>query len=388
MYNIKTMNKISEKGLKLFNKQYHVDVDVENEDGILVRSAKLHDYDFPPQCLAVARAGAGVNNIPIDACSEKGIVVFNTPGANANAVKELVLCALFLSARHVLEGIEWAKTIEDDDFSKVVEKGKGKFVGPELEGKKLGVVGLGAIGVAVANAAVKLGMEVYGYDPYMSITAAWGLSKWVHRAANNEEIFKECDYITLHVPANDETREMINRRAMHMMKEGVHIINFARDALINEDDMVYELKRGRVARYVTDFGSVRLAHTENVVVMPHLGASTPESEENCATMAVQEIRDYLENGNITNSVNMPTVVEPRMTNYRVCVIHRNQPNMLARFAAAFAKENMNIETMTNRSRGAYGYTILDSNDLSEGITKTIESLEGVVRARVIAKAVF
>lgn len=386
---IKTMNKISEKGLALFDERYHVGDDVENEDAILVRSAKLHDYKMGENLKAIARAGAGVNNIPVKECADQGIVVFNTPGANANAVKELVLCSLFLSSRRVVEGIEWTKTLDNnDEFGKAVEKGKKQFVGPEIEGKTLGVIGLGAIGVSVANAAVKLGMNVIGYDPYISVNAAWKLSKWVKKAATIDEIFKESDYITVHVPANDSTKNMIDAKAIAEMKPGVRVLNFARGPLVNKDDMIDAVKKGKVARYITDFGDYDYAHTENIIVMPHLGASTPESEENCATMAVQEVRDFLENGNIQNSVNFPTVVEPRTTTYRLCIIHKNIPNMLAKFAGTIAKANMNIENMVNKARGDYAYTIIDTNDLSEDITKAIEQQEGVIKARIIAKVLF
>lgn len=385
---IKTMNKISNKGLALFDERYEVGDDITDEDAILVRSAKLHDYPMGENLKAIARAGAGTNNIPVKECADRGIVVFNTPGANANAVKELVLCSLFLSSRRVLEGIEWTKTLTGDDFGKQVEAGKKQFVGPEIEGKTLGIIGLGAIGVAVANAAVKLGMNVIGYDPYISVNAAWKLSKWVKKAASQEEIFQEADYITIHVPANDETKNMINAKAINEMKPGVHVLNFARDALVNTDDMIDALKKGKVARYITDFGTEALAHTDNAIVMPHLGASTPESEENCATMAVEEVMDFLENGNIRNSVNFPTVVEPRTTTYRLCIIHKNIPNMLAKFAGTIAKKDMNIENMVNKARGDYAYTIIDTNDLSEDITKAIEKQEGVIKARIIAKALF
>lgn len=385
---VKTMNKISEKGLALFDERYEVGDEITDEDAILVRSAKLHDYPMGDELKAIARAGAGTNNIPVKECADRGIVVFNTPGANANAVKELVLCSLFLSSRRVIEGIEWTKTITGDDFGKQVEAGKKQFVGPEIEGKTLGVIGLGAIGVEVANAAVKLGMKVIGYDPYISVNAAWKLSKWVKKAATQDEIYQEADYITVHVPANDETKNMINAKAINEMKPGVRILNFARDALVNTDDMIDALKKGKVARYITDFGTETLAHTANAVVIPHLGASTPESEENCATMAVEEVMDFLENGNIQNSVNFPTVVEPRTTTYRLCIIHKNIPNMLAKFAGTIAKKNMNIENMVNKARGDYAYTIIDTNDLSEDITKAIEKQEGVIKARIIAKALF
>ncbi|MBO6046145.1 MAG: 3-phosphoglycerate dehydrogenase [Erysipelotrichaceae bacterium] len=387
MYRIKTINDISQKGLDNFGDEYEVGPNVENEDAILVRSAKLHNYDFPKSIKAVARCGAGVNNIPIDELRSKGIVVFNTPGANANAVKELVICGMLLGSRRILEGIAFAKDLTGDDYTKRVEQGKNAFVGPELDGKKLGVIGLGAIGVEVANAATKLGMHVYGYDPYMSVTAAWGLSKWVHRATL-DQIFKECDYITAHVPLNDETKNMFNTKTIATMKDGVVLLNFARDELVDEDAILEGVHSGKIARYVTDFGSEVLAHTRNVIVFPHLGASTPESEDNCATMAVEEIKDYLENGNIVNSVNFPRVYEPRVSNYRVCVIHVNQPGILSQFTAAFGHKGMNIDNMLSRHRGGFAYTMIDTNDLSEDITKEIESIEGVVNARFIQKAVF
>jgi len=388
MYRVKTMNAISGLGLSRFGELYTIADDMENEDAILVRSASLHDYAMPRSLKAIARAGAGVNNIPVDACTEKGIAVFNTPGANANAVKELVLCALLLSSRKIIEGNEWAKTIEDDDFGKAVEAGKKAFGGPELNNKTLGIIGLGAIGVAVANAAVKLGMNVVGYDPYMSVEAAWSLSKWVEQANSNEEIFRKCDYITLHVPATDETKGMINAESLAMMKDGVRIMNFARGTLVDTDALLAGIESGKVAKYVTDFGDEKLAKADDVIVFPHLGASTPESEDNCAKMAVDEVKDYLENGNVRNSVNLPAIVEPRTTNYRVCIIHENKPKMLAGFATAFARKNMNIEKMVNKARGAWQYTIIDTNDLSEDIAKTIERIDGVVKARIIAKAVF
>ena len=288
MNKIKLMNKISPVGLDLFGEQYQVGEDIDDEDGILVRSASLHDYTFNKNLKAIARAGAGVNNIPIDQCSNEGIVVFNTPGANANAVKELVLCGLLLSSRKIVEGIDWVKTLEGkDDASKLLEKGKSQFVGPELEGKKLGIIGLGAIGVHVANAAIKLGMEVYGFDPYISVNAAWGMSKWVKNAQNMETIFSECDYITLHAPSTKETKGLINKESIDMMKDGVRILNFARGDLVNSTDVLAAVKEGKIAKYVTDFASPDIINQENVIVMPHLGASTPESEDNCARMAVK-----------------------------------------------------------------------------------------------------
>lgn len=382
MNKIKLMNKISPVGLDLFGEQYQVGEDIDDEDGILVRSASLHDYTFNKNLKAIARAGAGVNNIPIDQCSNEGIVVFNTPGANANAVKEFVLCGLLLSSRKIVEGIDWVKTLEGkDDASKLVEKGKSQFVGPELEGKKLGIIGLGAIGVHVANAAIKLGMEVYGFDPYISVNAAWGMSKWVKNAQNMETIFSECDYITLHAPSTKETKGLINKESIDMMKDGVRILNFARGDLVNSTDVLAAVKEGKIAKYVTDFASPDIINQENVIVMPHLGASTPESEDNCARMAVKEIKDYLESGNIVNSVNFPYINEPRTTKYRICLIHKNIPNMLAQFATLLANREINIENMVNKAKGEYAYTIIETNDVVD--MNDFEALENVIKVRVI-----
>ena len=382
MNKIKLMNKISPVGLDLFGEQYQVGEDIDDEDGILVRSASLHDYTFNKNLKAIVRAGAGVNNIPIDQCSNEGIVVFNTPGANANAVKELVLCGLLLSSRKIVEGIDWVKTLEGkDDASKLVEKGKSQFVGPELEGKKLGIIGLGAIGVHVANAAIKLGMEVYGFDPYISVNAAWGMSKWVKNAQNMETIFSECDYITLHAPSTKETKGLINKESIDMMKDGVRILNFARGDLVNSTDVLAAVKEGKIAKYVTDFASPDIINQENVIVMPHLGASTPESEDNCARMAVKEIKDYLESGNIVNSVNFPYINEPRTTKYRICLIHKNIPNMLAQFATLLANREINIENMVNKAKGEYAYTIIETNDVVD--MNDFEALENVIKVRVI-----
>lgn len=382
MYKIKLMNKISSVGTALFNQDYLVGEDQKDEDGILVRSATLHDYEFPQSLKAIARAGAGVNNIPIEKCSEQGVVVFNTPGANANAVKELVLCALFLSSRQIVEGIDWVKILKgQEDVGKLVEKGKSQFVGPEIDGKKLGIIGLGAIGVSVANAAIKLGMEVYGYDPYISVDAAWGMSKWVKNAQNVDTIFTECDYITLHAPSTPETKGMINQESIQKMKDGVRILNFARGDLVNAQDVLTAIDSGKVAKYITDFATPDIIDHENVIVMPHLGASTPESEDNCARMAVKEIKDYLESGNIVNSVNFPTINEPRTTKYRICLIHKNVPNMLAQFATLLANQEINIENMVNKAKDDYAYTIIDTNDVVG--TKEFESLENVIKVRVV-----
>lgn len=382
MYKIKQLNKIAKVGLDQFGDQYQVEEEIDNEDGVLVRSASMHEYAMNPNLKAIARAGAGVNNIPLEKCSEEGIVVFNTPGANANAVKELVLCGLFLSSRKVVEGIDWVKTLKgEEDAAKLIEKGKSQFVGPEIEGKKLGIIGLGAIGVHVANAAIKLGMEVYGFDPYISVNAAWGMSKWVKNAQNMETIFSECDYITLHAPSTKETKGIINKENIALMKDGVRILNFARADLANSQDVLAAVDTGKIAKYITDFATPDLIDKENVIVMPHLGASTPESEDNCARMAVKEIKDYLESGNIVNSVNFPTVNEPRTTKYRICLIHKNVPNMLAQFATLLANQEINIENMVNKAKGDYAYTIIETNDVV-GI-KEFDALENVVKVRVI-----
>ena len=382
MYKIKLMNKISKVGTDLFGQQYQIGEDIENEDGILVRSASLHDYQFPSTLLAIARAGAGVNNIPIDQCSEQGIVVFNTPGANANAVKELVLCALFLSSRQIVEGIDWVKTLKGQEgVVKLVEKGKSQFVGPEIDGKKLGIIGLGAIGVHVANAAIKLGMEVYGYDPYISVDAAWGMSKWVKNAQNMDTIFSECDYITLHAPSTPETKAMINQESIAKMKDGVRIINFARADLVDSQAVLEGIQKGKIKKYITDFATEDIIDQKDVIVMPHLGASTPESEDNCAIMAVKEMQDYLENGNITHSVNLPSVHEPRTTKYRICLIHKNVPNMLAQFATLFANKHINIENMVNKAKGEYAYTMIDTQDVVD--CEELKNLDHVIQVRVI-----
>lgn len=382
MYKIKLMNKISKVGTDLFGQQYQIGEEIENEDGILVRSASLHDYQFPSTLLAIARAGAGVNNIPIDQCSEQGIVVFNTPGANANAVKELVLCALFLSSRQIVEGIDWVKTLKGQEgVGKFVEKGKSQFVGPEIDGKKLGIIGLGAIGVHVANAAIKLGMEVYGYDPYISVDAAWGMSKWVKNAQNMDTIFSECDYITLHAPCTPETKAMINQESIAKMKDGVRIINFARADLVDSQAVLEGIQKGKIKKYITDFATEDIIDQKDVIVMPHLGASTPESEDNCAIMAVKEMQDYLENGNITHSVNLPSVHEPRTTKYRICLIHKNVPNMLAQFATLFANKHINIENMVNKAKGEYAYTMIDTQDVVD--CEELKNLDHVIQVRVI-----
>ena len=387
MFRIKTLNKISPAGLSVLDQtRFSVSDDVENEDGILVRSADMHEYQFPDSLRAIARAGAGTNNIPIDRCSEAGVVVFNTPGANANAVKELALCALLLASRKITAGAEWVKAQAGAgaDVEKVVEKGKSQFVGPEIAGKTLGVIGLGAIGVQVANIATKLGMTVYGYDPFLSVDAALSLSRMVHRAMDLETIYKNCDYITLHVPQTSETKGMINEDAFHMMKGGVRILNLARGGLVNDDDMLAALESGKVAAYVTDFPNNKILQGKNVIAIPHLGASTPESEENCAVMAAQELKDYLENGNIKNSVNLPTLVQEWSGVARLCIIHRNIPGAIANITGLLSRDGVNVENMTNKSKKDYAYTVVDlGSRISEAVADEIRALEGVFRVRVL-----
>jgi D-3-phosphoglycerate dehydrogenase len=387
MFRIKTLNKISPAGLSQLDKsRYAVSDSEENEDGILVRSADMQEYVFPDALRAIARAGAGTNNIPVTRCSEAGIVVFNTPGANANAVKELAVCALMLASRSVVAGSKWvsAQVEAGVDIQDVVEKGKSQFVGPEVLGKTLGVIGLGAIGVQVANIATKLGMNVYGYDPFLSVDAALSMSRAIHRAEDLETIYKNCDYITIHVPQNKETKGMINEDAIHMMKGGVRLINLARGGLVNEDDLIAALESGKVAAYVTDFPSNKLVNTRNVTAIPHLGASTPESEENCAVMAAQELREYLENGNIRNSVNLPTLIQPWSGAARVCVIHRNSPGMLSQITKLLSDQGVNVENLTNKSKGEYAYTVVDlGSRVSDQDVAAIRAIEGVLRVRYL-----
>ena len=385
MYQIKTLNKISKNGLDRFNANYNCADEIDAPDAILVRSASMHEMEMPESLLAIARAGAGVNNIPCDKCAEQGIVVFNTPGANANAVKELVLAGLLMCSRKVLPAIEWAKTLKGNgaEVGKMVEKGKGAFAGPEIMGKKLGVIGLGAIGILVANAASALGMEVYGYDPYLSVDAAWKLSRSIKHAADMNEIFAECDYITVHVPLTPDTKGFINNDSIATMKDGVRILNFARGDLVDSNAIIDALANGKVAAYVTDFPSDEVIGVDGVIAIPHLGASTPESEENCAVMAADEVREYLENGNIVNSVNMPNVVVPRSTAVRVCIIHNNIPNMIAQISSAVSACNINIEKLNNQSRKDFAYTILDVEAIDDAAIEGIKAIGGVIRVRVI-----
>ncbi len=386
MYKIKTYNKISKIGLEVFDDKYTVGDEVENADGAIVRSAALHDTEFPSSLMAIARAGAGTNNIPIERCSEQGIVVFNTPGANANAVKELVIAGMLISSRRVIPAIEWAKTLkgEGEAVGKLVEKGKSAFAGPELKGKNLGIIGLGAIGVMVANAANHLGMNVYGYDPYLSVNSAWNLTHNAVHIYDINEIYKKCDYISIHVPLMDSTKNMIDANAIAMMKDGVRILNFARAGLVKSDDMLAALESGKVAAYVTDFPTEEMLCVDGVIAIPHLGASTPESEDNCADMAAKQLVDYIENGNITNSVNLPEISMPRSGECRICVIHKNIPNTLTAITSIVAGNNVNIENMLNKSRGDYAYTMIDVNTADTvSVIERITAIEGVKRVRVI-----
>ncbi|MGW8115457.1 3-phosphoglycerate dehydrogenase family protein [Caproicibacterium sp. NSD3] len=387
MYQIQYLNKISKAGTERFTDNYTVGEEVQNPDAIMVRSANMLEMDLPQKLLAIARAGAGVNNIPLDKCSEKGIVVFNTPGANANAVKELVLCGLLLSSRRIVPAAEWCKTLKGKgaEVPKLIEKGKSQFVGPEIKGKALGVIGLGAIGVLVANAAKSLGMEVYGYDPYLSVDAAWGLSRSIHHAQTLDDIWANCDYITIHVPQTPDTKGMICKEAISKMKNHVRILNFARGGLVDSDSILEGIKSGKVASYATDFPNDEMINVDGIIAIPHLGASTPESEDNCARMAANELRDYLENGNIHNSVNMPMVSMARdKSTQRICVLHRNMPNTISRFSGILANMGINIENMQSKSRKEYAYTIVDvTGDIANEAAQKLQSLDEVIRARVI-----
>ncbi len=381
--NIQLLNKIAAVGLNQLDDSYNVGENIENPDGIMVRSAVMHEMEFAPSLKAIARAGAGVNNIPIVRCSESGIVVFNTPGANANGVKELAICALLLAARDVVGGIAWANTLTED-VAKQVEKGKSKFAGTELMGKTLGVIGLGAIGGKIANTAIHLGMNVIGCDPFLSIEGAWNLNHRVSRAATYDEVFEKSDYITLHVPATKDTKNMICAESIAKMKNGVKIINLSRADLVNAAELKAALAEGKVSAYVTDFPTEEVINTPGVVAIPHLGASTEESEDNCAVMAARELDDYLRNGNIKNSVNYPNVEMPRSGAARICVLHQNVPSILTKITAVVADEGLNIENMTNKSKGENAYTVLDvSSTPSDDAIARIASVEGINRVRVI-----
>ena len=388
MYRIKTLNKISSVGLDQLDKsRFQVGNDVENEDGILVRSAAMHDYVFPDALRAIARAGAGTNNIPIDRCSENGIVVFNTPGANANAVKELVIAALLIASRDILGGADWVQEqahTPNVDLAAAVEKGKSAFVGPELYRKTLGVIGLGAIGALVCNIALDLGMDVYGYDPFLSVDAALRLDRHVHVVKSVDELYKVSDYITIHVPYTNDTKDFINAEAISKMKGQVRVLNLARGGLVNDDDMIAALESGRVAKYVTDFPNDKIALVHNVIALPHLGASTPESEENCARMAADQLKDYLINGNIKNSVNLPNVHQDWSGISRVCLIHKNIPAMLTKITTILSDEGVNVENLTNKSKKDYAYTMVDLNGrIKDAVADELRAIPGMIRVRVI-----
>lgn len=384
MFKYNCLNPIAQVGLDNFDANYVATDDFADADGVLVRSAVMHDMELSDKLLCVARAGAGVNNIPLDKCAEKGIVVFNTPGANANGVKELVIAGMLLASRDIVGGIEWVKENKaDENIAKTAEKAKKAFAGTEIEGKKLGVIGLGAIGVKVANAAKSLGMEVYGYDPYLSINAAWSLSRDIKHVNTLDEIYENADFITIHVPALDSTKGMINAEAIAKMKDGVIILNFARDILVNENDLLEALKAGKVRKYVSDFANPTTAGQDGCIVIPHLGASTEESEDNCAKMAVKEMKNYLENGNIINSVNYPNCDMGICTQAaRVAIFHKNIANMITKFTGLFGEDGINISDMTNKSKGDYAYTMIDSESADlDHIIEKLEALEGVFRVR-------
>ena len=386
MYQYKCFNQIAKLGLDHFNEDYREVEELEDADAVLVRSAALHDIELPERLLAVARAGAGVNNIPLGKCAEKGIVVFNTPGANANGVKELVIAGLLLSARDIVGGVNWVQSERmNDDIAKLAEKQKKQYAGHEIEGKTLGIIGLGAIGVKVANAATSLGMKVLGYDPYISVEAAWNLSRNIEHITNVDEIYRQCDYITIHVPLMDSTRKMIDEAAISKMKDGVVVLNFARDLLVDEDAMVLALKKGKVKRYVSDFPNTTTASAKGTIVIPHLGASTEEAEANCARMAVKEVRCYLEHGNIQNSVNYPDC-DMGLPRYpaRLAICHRNVKNMLSQFTSILGEANYNIGNMTNKSRGDYAYSMFDlESEASNELVRKLGNVDGVLKVRVI-----
>ena len=384
MYNVKLLNKIAKCGTSIFDKAtYNVGEEVTNAEAIMVRSASMHEMEFEKELLAIARAGAGVNNIPLDKCSEEGIVVFNTPGANANAVKELAICALLLGSRKIVDGINWASTLTED-VAKAVEKGKGAYVGPELYGKTLGVIGLGAIGALLANAAIHLGMKVYGYDPFITVESAWRLSGEIKHAKELSEIYANCDYISIHVPSTPDTKGMINEASIASMKDGVRIINLARADLVNNVDIKKALESGKVGSYVVDFPTEETVNVPGIVAIPHLGASTPESEDNCAVMAANELVDYLECGNIKNSVNFPAVSLPCGGGTRVCVLHKNVPAVISSITTALSEEQLNIENMVNASKKDNAYTLLEvAGDVPADLEAKLSGIENIIRVRVI-----
>ena len=386
MFNYTCLNPIAGVGLDLFSDDYKKVDDIKDADAALVRSAAMHDMELGDKVLAVARAGAGVNNIPLDKCAEQGIVVFNTPGANANGVKELVFAGMLYASRDIVGGIDWCLANQNDEnIAKTAEKQKKNFAGTEISGKKLGVIGLGAIGVLVANAATHMGMEVYGYDPYISVDAAWNLSRDIHHIQNVEDIYRTCDYITIHVPLLDSTKGMINKAAIEEMKDGVVLLNYARDLLVDEDAVLAALKAGKMKKYVTDFANPKVVGAEGTIVTPHLGASTKESEDNCAVMAVKEIRDFLENGNIKNSVNFPNCSMGVCTGAgRVTICHKNIPGMLGAFTTVMGNADVNISDMTNKGKGDYAYTMMDlESEATEEIVKALEAVDGVLKVRII-----
>ncbi len=387
MYKYKCLNPIAKIGLNNFTEQYEAVDNVDDAEGILVRSANMLEMDFSNNLLAIARAGAGVNNIPLAKCAEKGIVVFNTPGANANGVKEMVLAAMLIASRDIIGGTEWVKAnAGDPDIAKLTEKSKKKFAGTEIFGKKLGIIGLGAIGVRVANAARQLGMEVYGYDPYLSIDAAWRLSSDVKHVTNVDDIYSKCDIITVHVPALDSTKGMINADAIAKMKKGVIILNLARDILCNEVDILAGINSGKIRKYVTDFPNPTTAGHDGCIVIPHLGASTEESEDNCAVKAVLELKDYMENGNINNSVNLPNCDMGICDGPRIGIFHMNVANMISQFTTVLGDAGYNISDMTNKSKGDYAYTLIDlEDDITDDLVKKLDKIEGVTRVRVVRK---
>lgn len=386
MVKVKTLNKIAEVGLSGFSKEYTFVEDFHEADIALVRSADMKEMELPEGLLAIARAGAGVNNIPLEKCAEKGIVVFNTPGANSNAVKELVIAGMLLASRDIVKGIEWADSLKEDaDIKKTVEKGKSAFAGSELGGKKLGVIGLGAIGVLVANAANSLGMDVYGFDPYISVEHAWNLSRNISHVKSVDEIYADCDYITVHVPLLDTTKHMLDEAAFSKMKDGVVILNFSRDSLVCDEAIGKALLSGKVRRYVTDFPNEHSVKLPNTILIPHLGASTKESEDNCAVMAVRELADYVENGNIKHSVNYPSIdAGVCRSKGRISILHLNKPKMITRFSTVFSEDNINIDELANKSKGDYAYSLFDiDSEATEDLKKRLSAIDGVLRVRII-----
>ena len=386
MVKVLKLNEISPVANKVFPKEYEVAKDIQKPEGIMLRSFNMHEYPLNEELLAIARAGAGTNNIPLDKCSAKGIVVFNTPGANANAVKELVISALLLSSRHIVPAIEWAKTLKGkgDEVGKLVEKGKNSFVGPEIYGKKLGVIGLGAIGAVVANAAISLGMDVLGYDPYISVDNAWTISRGVKRIIDLTELLKECDYITIHVPLTSNNKYLFNEETFNVMKKGSVLINCSRGELVNNEDVIAAIKSGKLARYLTDFPSDELLDIENIICVPHLGASTPEAEDNCAYMAAQELVDYIDNGNITHSVNFPDCHANKSGNVRITLLHLNQKEMLSKITSKLSSLSLNIANLINKSQGEYAYTIVDlDSDVNSSLISELMIIDGVIKVRII-----